>query len=84
MVRTVPYRLILKLYWDNKRPASLDFTLGKRKKVHWDDIWQMGLVVNCLDAFIAAGTPGLRRRCGLGCCPWTETSPGTTVQDFLA
>jgi hypothetical protein len=27
-----PTQLVLKLYWDSERPASSDFTLGKRKK----------------------------------------------------
>jgi hypothetical protein len=28
-----PTQLVLKLSWDSKRPASSDFTLGKRKKL---------------------------------------------------
>jgi hypothetical protein len=32
MVRTTPYRLILKLSWDNEWPANSDFVLRKRKK----------------------------------------------------
>jgi hypothetical protein len=32
IVQTTPYWLILKLSWDSERPASSDFTLGKRKK----------------------------------------------------
>jgi hypothetical protein len=32
MVRTTPYRLLLKLSWDSKRSASSDVTLQKEKK----------------------------------------------------
>jgi hypothetical protein len=32
MVQMTPFRLILKLSWDNEKPASCDFALGKRKK----------------------------------------------------
>jgi hypothetical protein len=32
MVRTTPFHLFWKLSWVTERPASLDFTLGKRKK----------------------------------------------------
>jgi hypothetical protein len=30
MVRMTPYGLVLKLSWGNERPASFNFTLGKR------------------------------------------------------
>jgi hypothetical protein len=32
MVQISHYRLILKLSWDSKRPASSDIIFGKRKK----------------------------------------------------
>jgi hypothetical protein len=45
-----PYRLILKLSWNSKRPASSDFTLRTRKNSSWV-ILQIGQVADCLYAF---------------------------------
>jgi hypothetical protein len=51
MVRMTLSQLILKLYWDNERLASSDFTPRQRKKV-WGNIRQTGrvgkhLAANC-------------------------------------
>jgi hypothetical protein len=33
IVGRTPTQLVLKLSWDSERPASSDFTLGKRKNI---------------------------------------------------
>jgi hypothetical protein len=53
MVQMTPSQLILKLFWDNERPASSNVTLKKRKKVHWGDIQQVGWLADVLDVLDA-------------------------------
>jgi hypothetical protein len=52
MVRATPYRLILKLSWDNEWPANSDFVLRKRKKSA-EAIWQTRRLAYCRFAFSA-------------------------------
>jgi hypothetical protein len=52
MAQITPYRLILKLSWNKKRPASSDFTLGKRKKSAEGDIWQVVRLAKHLFTYI--------------------------------
>ncbi len=38
-------QLVLKLSWDDKRPASSDFTIGKRKKSAEQFSWEVALTL---------------------------------------
>jgi hypothetical protein len=52
MVRMIPYGLVLKLSWGNERPASFNFTIGKRfRKVCQGNIWQIERLADYLLAF---------------------------------
>ncbi len=83
MIQTTPSQLVLKFCWESKRPAKSNFALGERKKVCWDDNWQIGQVADCLDAFIAIWTAGLWRRCRPGIVPVLNPVLGQKSISFL-
>jgi hypothetical protein len=84
LVRGSPFRFVIRAPWDNKRSAGFDFISLKPKNVCCSRIRQIGRLLDCLDAFTAIKSPGMRCRWSLFLRPSTEIGPGVTVWVFSA
>ncbi len=84
LIWVTPSKFFKRPLWYSERSAGFGFASLKWKKFRCSRIRQIVKLADCLDAFAAIKSPGMRLLWSLFLQPCTKPGPGTTVWDFLA